>query len=234
MSDLEISIARDIDETFSGAACLFCHPLTWCVLMQATINIGACQSDPELHLSSHPRVLCLPHPFSVQIVQLVDACYDLQFKWELNWTEAAVYRPQHTNWSESKAWPSIWFHNRRLRSTTTEVKHERKNSETTRRAAGGMTPQNKEWCAIECIPHRTVTVHELWVFLHRLTHSRMKSLYYKCLSFHEQRRSDLNNYDWQNFKQVFTGVPVTFKYVFTGVPKIRNKFSREPMKVPVT
>ena len=34
-----------------------------------------------------------------------------------------------------------------------------------------------------------------------------------------------NNYDYQNFQQVFTGVPVSFKQVCTGVPKIPNKFS---------
>ena len=36
-----------------------------------------------------------------------------------------------------------------------------------------------------------------------------------------------NNYDCQNFQQVFTGVPVHIKHVITGVPKISDKFSSE-------
>jgi len=51
---------------------------------------------------------------------------------------------------------------------------------------------------------------------------------------HGQRRSDKNNYDCQNFKQVFMGVPVNFKQVFTGVSKITNKFSLEWTGVRVT
>jgi len=34
-----------------------------------------------------------------------------------------------------------------------------------------------------------------------------------------------NNYDCQNFQQVFTGVPVHIKHVFSGLPKISNSFS---------
>ena len=41
-----------------------------------------------------------------------------------------------------------------------------------------------------------------------------------------------NIYDCQNFKQVFTGVPVTFKQVFTGVPKILNVFHGSKRKSP--
>jgi len=33
-----------------------------------------------------------------------------------------------------------------------------------------------------------------------------------------------NNYDCQNFQQVFTGVPAHIKQVPTGVPKILNQF----------
>jgi len=36
-----------------------------------------------------------------------------------------------------------------------------------------------------------------------------------------------NNYDCQNFQQVFTGVPIHIKHVLTKVPQISNKFSRE-------
>jgi len=36
-----------------------------------------------------------------------------------------------------------------------------------------------------------------------------------------------NNYDCQNFKRVFTGVPVHIKHVLTEVPKFSSKFSRE-------
>ena len=43
-----------------------------------------------------------------------------------------------------------------------------------------------------------------------------------------------NDYNYQKFKQVFTGVPVNFKQDFTGVPKILNKFSRSKQdSVPV-
>jgi len=41
-----------------------------------------------------------------------------------------------------------------------------------------------------------------------------------------------NNYDCQNFQQVFTEVPVHIKQLFTGVPQISNEFSREFMVSP--
>ena len=37
----------------------------------------------------------------------------------------------------------------------------------------------------------------------------------------------LNNYDCQNLRQVFTGVPVHFKHAFSGVPKISKRGSLE-------
>ena len=41
-----------------------------------------------------------------------------------------------------------------------------------------------------------------------------------------------NNYNCQNFKQVFTGVSVTFKQIFAGVHKICSKFSQEKTEFP--
>jgi len=41
-----------------------------------------------------------------------------------------------------------------------------------------------------------------------------------------------NNYDCQNFQQVFTGVPVHVKHVFTGFPEISNKVSFEYTESP--
>jgi len=35
-----------------------------------------------------------------------------------------------------------------------------------------------------------------------------------------------NNYDYQNFQQVVTGVPVHIKHIFKGVPKFPYEFSR--------
>ena len=53
--------------------------------------------------------------------------------------------------------------------------------------------------------------------------------YLMCHDVHTTGGGDqtLNHYDCQNFKQLLTGVPVTFKQVFTGVPRISNKFSQK-------
>jgi len=41
---------------------------------------------------------------------------------------------------------------------------------------------------------------------------------------HRRRKSDWNNYDCQNFQQVYTGVPVHIKHVFTGVSNFHTSF----------
>jgi len=42
-----------------------------------------------------------------------------------------------------------------------------------------------------------------------------------------QRDLTQNNYDCQNFRKVFSGVPVNNKHVVSGVPKISKWFTRQ-------
>jgi len=48
----------------------------------------------------------------------------------------------------------------------------------------------------------------------------------------DQGDRTLNNYDCQNFQQVFTAVPVHIKHVFLGVPKFSHRLSRESAEPP--
>ena len=89
-----------------------------------------------------------------------------------------------------------------------------------------------------CVMTYTYVCHESFVCVSCLihlcvmTHSSVRHDSHICVSCHGRRRSDLNNCDCQNFKQVFAGVSVNFKQVFTKVN--RSPFdSKETPETPV-
>jgi len=70
---------------------------------------------------------------------------------------------------------------------------------------------------------------ESWADRWALSQSLLADSFYvqKCVYTTAGGDRTSNNYDCQNFQQIFTGVPVHTKHVFMGVPKYWYKFSGE-------